>query len=134
MRMPDEVVKIVNKPGRIGTLSTVDGEGQPNAAYFGSPRMPDPETFVMGMMGGRTLDNLERHPHAVFLCISESPVKLDTPGCRLYLKVRELQREGPILDGVRAETASRVGEKAASRIVAGVAFDITEIRPLVDMG
>ncbi len=134
MRIPDDMVEIVNSPGRIGALSTVDREGRPNAAYFGSPRMPDPETLVMGMMGGRTLDNLERHPHAVFLCISESPVKLDTPGCRLYLTVRELQREGPILDGVRAEIASRVGDKAASRIVAGIAFDITEIRPLVDMG
>ncbi len=131
MKIPDDVVEIVNRPGRIGTLSTVDRDGRPNVAYFGSPRVPDPETLVMGLMGGRTLDNLEHHPHAVFLSISESPVKPDTPGYRLYVTVRELQRQGSIVDGVRAEIASRVGERAASRIVAGVAFEITEIRPLV---
>ena len=123
MKVPDDVVKIVNRPGRIGTLSTVDGDGRPNVAYFGSPRMTDPETLVMGLMGGRTLDNLERHPRAVFLSIAESPVNLQTPGWRLYVTVRELQREGPIVDGVRAEIAARVGE-ASVYVLPGVPHEM----------
>jgi len=86
-----EIVEIVNKPGRIGTLGTSDKQGQPNVGYFGSPRLMEDGTIIMGLGSNRTLKNLEENPLAVFFCVSEGPVTFKTPGCRLYLKVREIQ-------------------------------------------
>ena len=129
-----EIVEIVNKPGRIGTLGTANKQGQPNVAYFGSPRLMEDGTIIMGLGSNRTLKNLEENPLAVFFCVAEGPVTFKTPGCRLYLKVREIQKEGAILDGVKEAIAKRAGPGAAKMIVAGVVFEVTEVRPLVDMG
>jgi hypothetical protein len=129
-----EIVEIVNKPGRIGTLGTADKQGQPNVAYFGSPRLMEDGTIIMGLGNNRSLRNLEENPLAVFFCVTESPVTFKTPGYRLYLKVREIQKEGAILDGVKEAIAKHAGPEAAKMIAAGVVFDITEARPLVDMG
>jgi hypothetical protein len=129
-----EIVEMVNKPGRIGTLGTANKQGQPNVAYFGSPRLMEDGTIIMGLGSNRTLKNLEENPQAVFFCVTESPVTFKTPGYRLYLKVREIQKEGPVLDGVKEAIAKHAGPEAAKMIVAGVVFDVTEVRPLVDMG
>ncbi|MBL7212710.1 MAG: pyridoxamine 5'-phosphate oxidase family protein [Desulfobacteraceae bacterium] len=129
-----EIVEMVNKPGRIGTLGTADKQGQPNVAYFGSPRLMEDGTIIMGLGSNRTLKNLEENPLAVFFCVTESPVTFKTPGYRMYLKVREIQKEGPVLDGVKEAIAKHAGPGAAKMIVAGVVFDVTEVRPLVDMG
>jgi len=129
-----EIIEIVNKAGRIGTLGTANELGQPNVAYFGSPQLSEDGTIVMGLASNRTLKNLEENPLAVFFCVAESPVTFATPGYRLYLKVREIQKEGPILDGVRKAIAVHAGVEAAKMIAAGVVFDVTEIRPLVAMG
>lgn len=129
-----EIIDIVNKANRIGALGTTDELGQPNIAYFGSPRLFEDGTIVMGLGSNRTLKNLGKNPLAVFFCATESPVTFTTPGYRLYLKVREIQKEGPILDGVKKAIADRAGPKAAEMIAAGVVFDVTEVRPLVAMG
>ncbi len=129
-----EIVEIVNKPGRIGTLGTANKQGQPNVGYFGSPRLMEDGTIIMGLGSNRTLKNLEENPLAVFFCVAEGPVTFKTPGYRLYLKVREIQKEGSVLDGVKEAIAKHAGPEAAKMIAAGVVFDITEVRPLVDMG
>ncbi len=129
-----EIFEVVNKPGRVGILGTVNRQGQPNVAYFGSPRLMEDKTIIMGLSNNRTLKNLEENPRAVFFSITEIPVTFNTPGYRLYLKVREIQKEGPILDGVKEKIAERAGSEAAKMIVAGVVFDITEVRALVAMG
>jgi hypothetical protein len=129
-----EIIEIVNKAGRIGTLGTANKMGQPNVAYFGSPQLSEDGTIVMGLGSNRTLHNLEENPLAVFFCIAESPVTFTTPGYRLYLKVREIQKEGPIIDGVKNAIAEVAGAEAAKMIAAGVVFEVTEIRPLVAMG
>ena len=131
MEISKEIMDIVNKPGRIGTLGTANKEGQPNVAYFGSPRLSEDGTIVMGLGSNRTLKNLEENPSAVFFCVAESPVTFTTPGYRLYLKAREIQRKGPIIDGVRELIAKHAGPDAAKMMVAGVVFDVTEIRPLI---
>jgi hypothetical protein len=125
---------IINKPGRIGTLSTVDAEGRPNVAYFGSARVHDDGTFAMGLVGGRTLQNLKVNSHAVFFCVEEGLVSFFTAGCRVYLKVREIQTEGPLLDFIKKMTAKHASQDAANMMQAAVTFDVTEIRPLLDMG
>ena len=74
MEISKEIMDIVNKPGRIGTLGTADTQGRPNVAYFGSPRLSEDGTIVMGLGSNRTLKNLEQNPNAVFFCVAESPV------------------------------------------------------------
>jgi hypothetical protein len=128
-----EVMEIVNGAGRIGTLGTANRQGEPNVAYFGSPRLSEDGTITMGLASNRTLKNLEENPRAVFFCVAESPVTFTTPGYRLYLKVREIQKSGPILDGVKKAIAEHAGPQAAAMMAAGVVFDVTEIRPLVAM-
>jgi len=129
-----EIIEIVNKPGRVGVLSTADKQGQPNAAYFGSLRLMEDGSVVLGLGNNRSLKNLEANPLAVLFCVTESPVSFNTPGYRLYLKAIEIQKEGPLLDGVKRAIAEHAGEDAAKMIVAGVAFEVLETRPLVAMG
>ncbi|MBW2249618.1 MAG: pyridoxamine 5'-phosphate oxidase family protein [Deltaproteobacteria bacterium] len=129
-----EVIEIVNKAGRIGVLGTANGMGQPNVAYFGSPRLSEDGTLIMGLGSNRTLKNLEENPLAVFFCVAESPITFTTPGYRLYLKVLEIQKAGPIFDGVKKAIAKHAGPDAAKMVVAGVVFDVTEVRPLVAIG
>jgi len=128
-----EIIEIVNKAGRIGALGTANELGQPNVAYFGSPQLSEDGTIIMGLGSNRTLKNLEENPLAVFFCVVESPVTFTTPGYRLYLKVREIQKAGPIFDSVKKAIAEHAGPEAAKMIVAGVVFDVTEVRPLVAM-
>jgi hypothetical protein len=128
-----EVIETVNGAGRIGTLGTANRQGEPNVAYFGSPRLSEDGTLTMGLANNRTLKNLEENPRAVFFCVAASPVTFTTPGYRLYLKVREIQKSGPVLDRVKAAIAEHAGPQAAAMMAAGVVFDVTEIRPLVAM-
>ena len=129
-----DLIQTVNKPGRIGTLSTADADGQPNVAYFGSLRLLENGVFLVGLGRNRTLKNLEANPKAVFFCAEEAPIGFGTPGCRLYLKAKEIQKEGAMLDQIRDAIAQHAGPDAAKMIVAAVAFDVTEMRPIVDMG
>ena len=131
MEISKKIMEIVNKPGRIGTLATADKQGMPNVAYFGSPRLSEDGTIVMGLGSNRTLKNLKENPFAVLFCVAESPVTFTTPGYRLYLKARDIQKVGPIIDGVREQIAKHAGPDAAKMMVAGVVFDVTEIRPLI---
>ncbi len=133
-QIEQKVLESVNRPGRIGVLATADQEGRPNLAYFGSPRLTPEGTLVVGLGRNRTLANLEQNPRAVFLALESSPVEFATPGWRLYLEVQDLQRQGPVLDQVRAFIAEKAGEQAARMIQAGVVFQVKEVRPLVDMG
>ncbi len=130
---PQNIIDLVNKPGRIGILCTADADGQPNTAYFGSPRFRKNNTFSLGLIGGRTLKNLKENPKAVFFCIEKSPVSFSTPGCRLYLEVREIHTEGELLEQIRDDVSKNAGADAGKMISAAVTFNVTEIRKLVDM-
>ncbi len=63
-----EVFEIVNKPGRVGVLGTADKQGQPNTAYFGSLRLMEDGSVVLGLGKNRSLKNLEENPLAVLFC------------------------------------------------------------------
>jgi predicted pyridoxine 5'-phosphate oxidase superfamily flavin-nucleotide-binding protein len=127
-----EVYDIVNKPGRVGVLGTADKHGQPNTAYFGSLRLLEDGSVVLGLGKNRSLKNLEENPLAVLFCVTESPVGFQTPGLRLYLKVKEIQKAGPLYDTIKKAIAEHAGEDAAKMIVAAAAFEVTEIRKLLD--
>jgi hypothetical protein len=127
-----EVFEIVNKLGRVGILSTANKQGQPNSAYFGSLQLMEDGAVVLGLGNNRSLKNLEENPLAVLFCVTESPVEFKTPGIRLYLKLKELQKSGSLYDNIKAAIAEHAGAEAAKIIVAAAAFEVTEIRKLVD--
>ena len=127
-----EIFEIVNKPGRVGVLGTADKNGQPNTAYFGSLRLMEDGLVVLGLGNNLSLKNLEENPLAVLFCITESPVEFKTPGVRLYLKLKEIQKAGPLYDAIKTAIAEHAGEGAAKMIVSAAAFEVTKIRQLVD--
>jgi hypothetical protein len=123
-----------NKSPRIGTLSTADKVGNVDSGVFGSPRMADERTVVMGLGKNRTLANLQQNPYAVFLIMEPSADFMDWKGIRVYLKVQNIATIGPVLDTFRAQMAKVAGEEAAEMIYATVSFSVTEVRPLSDIG
>jgi hypothetical protein len=132
--IPSEIFDIVNHPGRIGALATADSEGKPDVAYFGSPRLMDDGTLIMGSGDNLSLKNMRENPYAAFFCVDEAPVTPQTPGCRLYLKVREIFTEGELLVSIRESIAKHFSEDAAKLVIAAVTFDVTHIRPLMAAG
>ena len=123
-----------NKSPRIGTLSTADKAGNIDSAVFGSPRMTYEKTVVMGLGKNRTLANLKQNPHAVYLIMESGATLMDWKGIRVYLKAQTIATSGPVLDTFKAQMAKVAGEAAAKMIYAVVNFEVTEVRPLIDMG
>jgi len=132
--MPSKLMDYFNKSPRIGTLSTADKAGNVDSAVFGSPRMTDEKTVVMGLGKNRTLANLQQNPHAVYLIMDSGATLMDWKGIRVYLKTKKIATSGPVLDTFKAQMAKVAGEEAAKMIYAVVNFEVTEIRPLIDMG
>jgi len=132
--MPSKLMDYFNKSPRIGTLSTADKAGNVDSAVFGSPRMTDEKTVVMGLGKNRTLANLQQNPHAVYLIMDSGATLMDWKGIRVYLKTKKITTSGPVLDTFKAQMAKVAGEEAAKMIYAVVNFEVTEIRPLIDMG
>jgi len=123
-----------NKQPRLGILSTASRDGNVDSAVFGSPRMTDEKTVVMGLGKNRSLANLGENPHAVYLIVEPGATIMDWKGIRVYLKMTELATSGPRFDAYRTEIARVAGEAAASMIHAMASFTVTEVRPLIDMG
>jgi hypothetical protein len=132
--MPRKLMDYFNKSPRIGILSTADRSGKVNTAVFGSPRMVDEKTVVMGLGKNRTFANLRENPFAVFLIMEPGKTPMDWKGVRVYLKVKSSANSGPQLENYKNQIAKAIGEEAAKMIYATVTFEITEIRPLMDIG
>jgi hypothetical protein len=132
--MTSKLMDFFNKSPRIGTLSTADKAGNVDSAIFGSPRMTDDKTVVMGLGKNRSLANLQQNPNAVFLIMEPGASIMDWKGVRVYLKAQKVVTSGAVLDTFRAQMAKVAGEEAAKMIHATVSFSVTEVRPLIDMG
>jgi hypothetical protein len=132
--MPPKLVEYFNKSPRIGTLSTADKAGKVDSAVFGSPRMTDEKTVVMGLGKNRTLTNLQQNPYAMYLIMEPGASIMDWKGIRVYLKVQNIATSGLVLDTFKTQMAKVAGEEAAKMIYAVVSFSVTEVRPLIDMG
>ena len=129
-----ELMELFNKMPRIGTLSTANREGDVNVAVFGSPRMIDEDTVVMGIGNNRTFRNLERNPKAVFIIMEPGPTVMDWKGARVYLEAVAMEQEGQLFDDVKRGIAKAAGQQAADMLHAAIRFNITEVRSIVDMG
>jgi hypothetical protein len=128
-----ELMTLFNKYPRIGTLSTSNKEGEVNVAVFGSPRMIDEDTVVMGIGQNRSYRNLQRNPKAVFIVMEPGESAPDWKGARVYLEAVDMETEGKFYDGIKHNIANMAGKAAADRIHAAIRFKITEVRPLLDM-
>ncbi|MDD1657870.1 MAG: pyridoxamine 5'-phosphate oxidase family protein [Methanomicrobiales archaeon] len=129
-----KLMEYFNKSPRIGTLSTADKAGKVDSGIFGSPRMTDEKTVVMGLGKNRSLANLQQNPHAVYLIMEPGATLMDWKGIRVYLKAQSIATSGPVLDTFKAQMAKVTGEEATKMISAAVSFSVTEVRPLIDMG
>lgn len=123
---------LVNDPDRLGIVATADREGNPNVAVFGSAHMPDDLTLVLALGDTRTAQNLLETGRAVFMSVLPHDEPMKTQGCRVYLRVRLMEKEGPNLDAQKARVAAAANERAAAMIKYAVFFDIEETRPLID--
>ena len=129
-----ELMHMFNSPKRLGTMSTSDDEGNLNAGVFNSLRMIDEQTAVMALGGNRSLQNLEKHPKAVFLFFEPDPDPLHWKGARVYMVVDKIEREGPLFDQLVKQVREAAGDRAADGIRAAVTFRIEDARPIIDMG
>ena len=93
--MPSKLMEYFNKSPRVGTLSTADKAGNVDSAVFGSPRMTDEKTVVMGLGKNRTLACLQQNPHAVYLIMEPGATLMDWKGIRVYLKAQNIATSGP---------------------------------------
>lgn len=128
------LMEYFNKQPRIGILSTANRNGMVDAAVFGSPMMTDEKTVVMGLSENRTFAYLQENPNAIYTIVEEGKTFEEWKGLRVYLRMRGFATSGKVLDNYRKEVALAAGEDAAAMIHAVVTFDLTEIRPLIDMG
>jgi hypothetical protein len=132
--MANKLMEYFNKQPRIGTLSTANREGKVDSAVFGSPRMTDEKTVVVALGKDRTLEYLQENPYAVYLIMEPGASIMDWKGVRVYLKMTESATSGEMLESIRNQIAQGVGKEAAQMVYAAVTFEVTEVRPLIDMG
>ena len=132
--MSTKLMEYFNKSPRLGTLSTADKAGKIDSAVLGSPRMTDEKTVVVGLGKNRTLANLQQNPHAVYLVMEPGATLKDWKGVRVYLKAKNIATSGPVLNTYKTQMAKVAGEEAAKMMAAVVNFEVTEVRPLIDMG
>jgi len=132
--MAAKLMEYFNKIPRLGSLSTAGKDGRANVAVFGSPRMTDEKRVVMATRKNRTFANLQENPYAVFMIMEPGKTSSEWRGLRVYLKMTGYKTGGDELIAFRKQIAERVSEEAAKAIYAAVAFEVYDIRPLVDTG
>jgi len=132
--MSKKLMEYFNKQPRLGCMSTSGKDGKVNVACFGSPRMVDEKTVVMGLGKNRTFDNLQENANAVFMIMEPGKTASEWKGLRVYLKMKECELSGEKLEKIRSQIAKVAGEAAAKTVHAAVTFEIEEVRPVIDFG
>lgn len=132
--MSTKLMDYFNKQPRLGCLSTANKAGKVNVAYFGSPRMVDEKTIVMGLGKNRTFAYLQENPQGVFMIMEPAQSPTEWKGVRLYVKMMGCDTSGEKYENFKAQVAKVAGETAAKLIHAAVSFEIYEIKPLADFG
>jgi len=132
--MSVKLMEYFNKQPRLGCLCTSNKAGKVNVAYFGSPRMIDEKTIVMGMGKNRTFEYLKENTEAVFMIMEPGKSLPEWKGVRLYVRMTGWQSSGEQYDDFIAQVEKAIGKAAAKIMHAMVTFEIYEIRPLADFG
>jgi hypothetical protein len=132
--MTAQLMEYFNRQPRLGSISTAGRDGKVDVAVMGSPRMTDEKTVIVGLGANRTLANLRENPNAVYMIVEPGAGIMDWKGVRVYMTLRDLATAGPALDAYLAEMVKVAGEGVASMIKALATFEVTEVRPILDMG
>lgn len=132
--MSKELKEYFNRLPRLATLSTAAKDGRVDAAYFGSPFMPDEKTVEMSLANNRTFANLKENPYAAFTIMEPGKTLQEWKGVRVYLKMVECRTEGEEFEAAKARVREKAGDDAAKGLHASITFEVYDIRPLVDMG
>ena len=126
-----DVMRMFNKKDRIGVLATAGKDLDVNAAVFGSPRMIDEETIIMGIGDNRTYENLQENPKATFIVVEPGDTPMTWKGARLYLQLDVAEAYGELVDSIREKIRKMAGSKSADAIKAAIRFKVTDVRPLI---
>ncbi|HON34712.1 MAG: pyridoxamine 5'-phosphate oxidase family protein [Methanothrix sp.] len=132
--MSAKLMEYFNRQPRLGALGTANKDGIVDVAVMGSLQMIDEKTVIAAFARGRTFANLQENPNAVYIIMEPHAEILDWKGIRVYLRMRDYATSGPQLEGYKSQMARVVGEQAAEMVQVMVTFDLTEIRPLIDLG
>lgn len=127
-----ELMEFFKKPHLIGSLSTSDKKGNLNAGLFGSLRMVDEDTIVMGCGENRSLANMRENPKSVFLFFEPGSNPMEWKGARVYMDVVKIEGEGALFDRLVEQIRAAAGDQAASGIAAAVTFRVVDVRPIID--
>ena len=126
-----EVMAFFNKRPRNCLISTANKKGEVNVAVYGSPRMIDENTIVLGTGDKRSYLYLKDNPKAAIIVAEPGEIKHDTQAVRVYLEVTSIETKGDLFDEIREGVAQRAGKEAADGLQAAISFSITDIRPLM---
>ena len=129
-----KLMEYFNRQPRLGVISTSGQDGRVDCAVYGSPQMIDEKTVMVAFARGRTWANLLENPHAVYMIMEPGEGLMDWKGVRVYLQMLEHFQSGPRLEGYKREAAKIVGEEAVKMIAVLAAFEVEEVRPLIDFG
>lgn len=127
-----EVMEFFNKRPRNCLISTANSKGEVNVAVYGSPRMVDENTVVLGTGDKRTYHYLKENPKAAIFVAEPGEIKHDSTGLRVYLEVTSIETQCAVFNEVKEAVASRAGKKAADGLQAAIVLKITDVRPLID--
>jgi hypothetical protein len=128
------LMEYFNKQPRLGIISTASKDGKVDSAVYGSPQMVDDETVVVAFGKGRTFDNLQENPSAMFMIMEPAEEVWDWKGIRVYLRMKEYVTSGPKLEAYKSQIAKIVGEEGADMVQVLATFEVVEVRPLIDFG
>jgi hypothetical protein len=132
--MAGKLMEYFNRQPRLGVISTSSKDGWVDSAVLGSPQMIDEKTVIVALGKGRTFANLQGNPNAVYMIMEPAEEILKWKGIRVYLRMKEHITSGPKFDTYKSQMAKVVGEQAADMIKVLATFEVTEVRPLIDLG
>ena len=127
-----EVMAFFNKRPRNCILCTATNQGDVNVAVYGSPRMIDEDTIVLGTGDKRSYRYLKENSKAAIILAEPEEIKHDSKAIRVYLEVTSFDTEGELYNEVKEGVAKRAGKQAADGLQAAIRFKVTEVRPLID--
>lgn len=133
VKVSDKVKEYLSLPEKVTVLSTSDKEGKVNVGMYGSFIAKDDSTLWVMFGDNRSYANIQENPHAALLIVAPGGAGLQTPGCRIYLKMRSAEDSGPMFDKIKDGIRARIGD-GAEILKHLVTFDIVETRPILDMG
>lgn len=98
MKMPNEVVNLLNDPEATKVLTSVSGEGIPHTVVIGSTMAPESDLISAAeILMKTTSENLKNNPTVTVLAVK------GMESYQVVAKVKSHQQEGPLFEATKAE-------------------------------